>query len=585
MVLLRLLVVGLVALVIFDPQIALARDLEKQPTATGRGGAAATVDLLGTRAAIETLEEGGNAVDAVVAAAAVLGVTEPYSCGIGGGGFMTIRTPEGEVTTIDSREESPAAMVPDSFFETGAALTFEAARWSGLSAGVPGTVAGWERALRRYGTQSLARTLRPGIEVARAGFTVDQTFVDQTTPALDYFDDIPSTAELYVDEDGTAPDVGDTIRNRDLARTYRMIAREGPRAFYRGELAEAIVDAVTAPPVGPEANHPWRPGLMTEQDLRSYEALRREPTHMTYRGLDVWGMGPPSSGGSTVGETLNILEGYSDLAKDRTRALHLFLESSRFAFADRNAYVADPEFFDVPLAGLLSDGFAGERRALIDEAKAATSPVPAGDPYDDEGSPGRGEATVSHPRQSTTHLVVSDSHGTVVSYTFTIESTGGNGIVVPGYGFLLNNELTDFNFDSPTHPNRAEGGKRPRSSMSPTIVTRRGEPVFAVGSPGGSTIIPTVAQVLLERLDLGASLPQAIARPRAAQRNTATTTAEPGFINSPEGEALEDDYGHSFTPMAEIGAVTGLEFLSGGRVLAAAEPVRRGGGSAAVVRP
>ena len=324
---------------------------------------------------------------------------------------------------------------------------------------------------------------------------------------------------------------------------------------------------------------------MTAQDLRSYEALRREPTHMTYRGLDVWGMGPPSSGGSTVGETLNILEGYSDLAKDRTRALHLFLESSRFAFADRNAYVADPDFFDVPLAGLLSDDFAGERRALIDEAKAATSPVPAGNPYDDEGSPGRAEATVSHPRQSTTHLVVSDRHGTVVSYTFTIESTGGNGIVVPGYGFLLNNELTDFNFDSQNHPNSADGGKRPRSSMSPTIVTRHGEPILAVGSPGGSTIIPTVAQVLLERLDLGASLPEAIARPRAAQRNTATTTAEPAFINSPEGRALKHKYGHSWTEMAEIGAVTGLEFLSGGRVLAAAEPVRRGGGSAAVERP
>ena len=586
MVFLRLLVVVLVALVIFDPQIALARDMEKQPTATGRGGAAATVDLLGTRAAIETLEDGGNAVDAVVAAAAVLGVTEPYSCGIGGGGFMTIRTPDGKVTTIDSREESPAAMRPDSFFENGTALTFEPARWSGLSAGVPGTVAGWERALRRYGTQSLARTLRPGIEVAREGFTVDQTFVDQTTPAVPYFDDIPSTAELYLDEDGTPRDVGDTVRNRDLARTYRMIAREGPRAFYRGELAEAIVDAVTNPPVGPGANHTWRQGLMTEQDLRNYEALRREPTHMTYRGLDVWGMGPPSSGGSTVGETLNILEGYSDLAKDRTRALHLFLESSRFAFADRNAYVADPDFFDVPLAGLLSDGFAGERRALIDEAKAATSPVVPGNPYDDEGSPGRAEATVSHPRQSTTHLVVSDRHGTVVSYTFTIESTGGNGIVVPGYGFLLNNELTDFNYDSQTpHPNRADANKRPRSSMSPTIVTRRGEPILAVGSPGGSTIIPTVAQVLLERLDLGASLPEAIARPRAAQRNTVTTTAEPAFINSPEGRALKDKYGHSWTEMAEIGAVTGLEFLSGGRVLAAAEPVRRGGGSAAVVRP
>ena len=587
MVLLRLLLVALVALVIFDPQVALAREIEKQPTATGRGGAAATVDVLGTQAAIETLDGGGNAVDAAVAAAAVLGVTEPYSCGIGGGGFMTIRTPDGKVTTIDSREESPAAMQPGSFFdENGTALAFDPARWSGLSAGVPGTVAGWERALRRYGTQSLARTLRAGIEAARDGFTVDQTFVDQTTPALAYFDDVPSTAELYLDEDGSARDVGDTLRNPDLARTYRMIAREGPRAFYRGELAEAIVDAVAEPPVGPTADHVWRPGLMTEDDLRSYEALRREPTHMTYRGLDVWGMGPPSSGGSTVGETLNILEGYRDLATDRTRALHLFLEASRFAFADRNAYVADPDFFHVPLAGLLSDGFAGERRALIDPVKAAKkSPVPPGNPYDDQGSPGLAEATVSHPRQSTTHVVVSDRRGTVVSYTFTIESTGGNGIVVPGYGFLLNNELTDFNYDSPTHPNRAGGGKRPRSSMSPTIVTRRGEPVFAVGSPGGSTIIPTVAQVLLERLDLGASLPEAIARPRAAQRNTATTTAEPAFVNSAEGHALKNEYGHSWTEMTEIGAVTGLEFLPGGAVLAAAEPVRRGGGSAAVVRP
>ena len=582
--LLRLLLIVLVALVVFDPQIAFARDLEKQPTATGRGGGAATVDLLGTQAAIDTLRDGGNAVDAAVAAAAVLGVTEPYSCGIGGGGFMTIRTADGRVTTIDSREKAPASMEPDSFFENGAPLAFDAARWSGLSAGVPGTVAGWDRALSRYGTQSLARTLRAGIKVARQGFTVDQTFFSQTEPAVPWFDDVPSTEELYLDEDGTPRDVGDTIRNRDLARTYKMIAQDGPRAFYRGDLAEAIVDAVRDPQTYEDADHIWRPGLMTEQDLRDYDALRRDPTHMTYRGLDIWGMGPPSSGGSTVGETLNILEGYNDLARNRTRALHLFLEASRLAFADRNAYVADPDFFDVPLAGLLSDGFAGERRALIDPAKAATSPVAPGNPYDDEGGPGLAAADVSHPRQSTTHLVVSDRQGTVVSYTFTIESTGGNGIVVPGYGFLLNNELTDFNFDSTDHPNRAEGGKRPRSSMSPTIVTRNGQPVYAVGSPGGSTIIPTVAQVLLERLDLGASLPEAIARPRAAQRNTAATTAEPAFISSPEGQALAG-YGHSFTPMAEIGAVTGLEFLPGGRVLAAAEPVRRGGGSAAVVRP
>jgi gamma-glutamyltranspeptidase/glutathione hydrolase len=191
---------------------------------------------------------------------------------------------------------------------------------------------------------------------------------------------------------------------------------------------------------------------------------------------------------------------------------------------------------------------------------------------------------VSHPRQSTTHLVVSDSRGTVVSYTFTIESTGGNAIVVPGYGFLMNNELTDFNFDSQTHPNRSDGDKRPRSSMSPTIVTRSGQPFLAVGSPGGSTIPGTVLQILLERLDLGATLPQAIARPRVTNRNTTSSTAEPAFINSSEGQALRA-YGHSYTSTAEIGAATGIEFLGGGQALAAAEPVRRGGGSAAVVQP
>ena len=366
-----------------------------------------------------------------------------------------------------------------------------------------------------------------------------------------------------------------------------MIAREGPRAFYRGELAEAIVDAVAEPAGRRRApTTTWRPGLMTEQDLRSYEALRREPTHMTYRGLDVWGMGPPSSGGSTVGETLNILEGYSDLADGPdTRPAPLprvlALRVRRPQRLRRRPGLLRRAARRPALGRLRGRAPRADRPGEGgDEPRS-----PPGNPYDDEGSPGRAEATVSHPRQSTTHLVVSDRHGTVVSYTFTIESTGGNGIVVPGYGFLLNNELTDFNYDSRTHPNRADGGKRPRSSMSPTIVTRRGEPVFAVGSPGGSTIIPTVAQVLLERLDLGASLPEAIARPRAAQRNTATTTAEPAFINSPEGQALKDEYGHSWTEMAEIGAVTGLEFLPGGRVLAAAEPVRRGGGSAAVVRP
>jgi gamma-glutamyltranspeptidase/glutathione hydrolase len=560
---------------------------EKQPTATGRGGAAATVDLLATRAAVEALRGGANAIDAAVVAAAVLGVTEPFSCGIGGGGFMVIRTSDGKVTTIDHRERAPAAMRPDSFFEAGQPLAFNDARYSGLSVGVPGTVRGWEQALRRYGTMSLTEALRPAIQVARDGFVVDQTFAEQTQQNLDYFDDVPSTQALYLDSDGTPRDVGTVLRNPDLARTYERIAHLGAKGFYSGAVADAMVEAVQHPPVAADANHTWRPGLMTIRDVKAYVAPERAPTRVGYRGLDVYGMGPPSSGGSTVGEALNILEGFALGPADRTRALHLYLEASRFSFADRNAFLADPDYFDVPLTGLLSDGFAAERRALIDPQHAATSPVPPGDPWPyNAGGAGTARAAATVTRaETTTHLTVSDRAGNVVAYTFTIESTGGNGVVVPGWGFLLNNELTDFNFDSLTHPNRVEGGKRPRSSISPTIVLQDGRPLLALGSPGGSMIITTVLQLLVDRLDLGAALPQAIAAPRASQRNTTTTVAEPAFIGSPEGQALAAQYGHQFSTTSEIGAATGIELLADGRVLAAAEPVRRGGGSAMVEEP
>jgi gamma-glutamyltranspeptidase / glutathione hydrolase len=558
-------------------------DIAKVPTAVGAGGAAATVDTLATAAAVEALRKGANAVDAAVVAAGVLGVTEPYSCGIGGGGFMVIRTADGEVTTIDGRETAPQAMRPDSFWEGGAPLPFNDARFSGLSAGVPGTVETWDEALRRFGTMSLREALKPGIAVARNGFVVDQTFFDQTLANVDFFDDVPSTEEIYLDPDGTPRDVGTVLRNPDLARAYERMALKGANGFYRGALASAMVRAVTRPPIAADANHVWRPGVMTMRDVKRYEAPEREPTRIGYRGLDVYGMGPPSSGGSTVGEALNILEGFSLSAAERTRAFHLYLEASRFSFADRNAYLADSDFFDVPLEGLLSDGFAAERRALINPTQAATSPVPPGDPYPYDTA---GEASVTAVQsETTTHLTVADQWGNVVSYTFTIESTGGNGIVVPGWGFLLNNELTDFNFDSLTHPNRVEGGKRPRSSMSPTIVLDDGQPLLALGSPGGSTIITTVLQLLVDRLDLGATLPEAIAAPRATQRNTAATLAEAAFLSSPEGQELAAAYGHVLSLTGEIGAATGIEFLGGGRLLAAAEPERRGGGSAAVVRP
>ena len=540
----------------------------KQAVASGKGGAAATVDALGTQAAMDVLRAGGNAVDAAVAAAATLGVTEPYSCGIGGGGFMVVyRAADRRLFTIDGREESPASFPPDAFINpsTGTPIPFAEGQTSGLGVGVPGTVRTWEQALRRFGTRPLASLMQHGIRVAEQGFIVDQTFHDQTEGNRDRFDDFTTTREVFLTP-GTyqSPPVGSVFRNPQMAETYRTIAQQGPDAFYSGDIAAAIVQAVQNPPLVPGTTRNVRPGYMTAADLLSYRALVRDPASSGYRGLRHVGMGPPSSGATTVGEALNILEGYPLGTLGRPQALHLFLEASAYSFADRGQYLGDPDHVNVPVAGLLSDSFAAERRALIGPT-ASTKPVPPGDPTDNEGP-------------STTHLTVADKWGNVVSYTFTIESTGGSGIVAGDKGFLLNNELTDFNFTTGT-ANSPAGDKRPRSSMSPTIVVRNGRPEVAVGSPGGSTIITTVLQILVEHLDFGKSLPDAIATPRASQRNTASVSAEPAFLASPERVALEA-LGHRFTSGGEIGAATGIDFQPGGVMQAAAEPVRRGGGHA-----
>jgi gamma-glutamyltranspeptidase/glutathione hydrolase len=315
---------------------------------------------------------------------------------------------------------------------------------------------------------------------------------------------------------------------------------------------------------------------------------------VNYRGLDVYGMAPPSSGGSTVGEALNIMKNFH--FSDPVQAVHTYLEASRLAYADRNAYVGDPAYVDVPQEDLLSQEFADERRCLIDPAQAMPKPTAAGDveSYDGEcdTATARSGSTPSDTENvETTNLTVADRWGNVVEYTLTIEQTGGSGIVVPGRGFLLNNELTDFSavYD-PKDPNRIQPGKRPRSSMSPTILLQDGKPALALGSPGGSTIITTVLQTLFNRLERGMTLPEAIEAPRAAQRNTPTVTAEPAFI-AKYGELL-GTYGHKFTPSgdaftskAEIGAATGIEFGPGRLMTAVAEPTRRGGGSARVVQP
>jgi len=538
------------------------------------------------------LRSGGNAVDAAVAAAATLGVTEAYSAGIGGGGFMVVYLArQRRVMTIDGRETAPAGFREDSFIDpaTGQPIPFAERVTSGLGVGVPGTVATWQKALRQYGTRPLGKLLAPAIRVAERGFVVDQTFHDQTVANAARFAAFPATAELFL-PGGAAPPVGSVLRNPDLAGTYRLLARHGTFPFYRGRVAEAIASTVQDPPVDPASTLNVRPGLMTEADLAAYRALDRRPTRVRYRGHQVYGMGPPSSGGSTVGEALNILEGYDLGAESYTQALFHYLEATRLAFADRNRWVGDPDFVEVPLRGLLSQGFADERRCLIGET-ANVSPVPPGDPFPPfgPGCPAGGQAVAGPAeRPATTHLSVADRWGNVVSYTLTIEQTGGSGIVVPGYGFLLNNELTDFNpaplFAGVPDPNLPAPGKRPRSSMSPTIVFRDGRPVLAVGSPGGATIITTVLQILMEHLDRGRSLPEAIAAPRVSQRNGTLSDAEPAFLTSPEAAALQA-LGERFQSVPEIGAAAGIAFLGKGRLQAAAEPVRRGGGSALVVHP
>ncbi len=572
------------------PASSAPRATDKDPVAVGAGGAVATVDPEATRVGLEVLRRGGNAVDAAVAAAATLGVTEPYSAGIGGGGFFVYYdAATRRVHTIDGRETAPMAMQQNAFIDpaTGQPYRFFPERvTTGMSVGVPGTVMTWQRALDLWGSRDLASVLRPAAQVASRGFVVDETFRSQTADNAARFAQLAPTAELFL-PGGAPPRVGTIFKNPDLAQTYRLLAREGIDAFYEGEIAQDIVRTVQDPPRTTNATLPITPGVMTLSDIASYTAPLRAPTRVDYRGYEVYGMAPPSSGGSTVGEALNILEQFPLSQFSRTQTLHHYLEASALAFADRNRYVGDPDYVDVPLAELLSDAFAAERACLISSTSALPKPVAPGSPDGDyDATCGRaGVGPTGGSGMSTTHLTVADRWGNVVSYTLTIEQTGGSGIVVPDRGFILNNELTDFNAvpseGAAPDPNLIQGGKRPRSSMAPTIVLRDGEPVLAVGSPGGSTIITTVLQILVNRLDVGMTLPEAIAAPRASQRNTATVTAEPEFV-ARWGDQL-GALGHGFTMTPEIGAAAGVEFLADGRLVAAAEPVRRGGGDAGVV--
>ncbi|GAA2715694.1 gamma-glutamyltransferase [Actinoplanes palleronii] len=557
-------------------------------TASGYGGAIATVDATATAAGLEVLRRGGNAVDAAVAAAATLGVTEPFASGIGGGGFFVYYDARKQrVYTIDGRETGPATMTPTYFVNpaTGLPYVFDEARVSGLSVGVPGTLATWESAAKQWGTRPLGSALSTAAEVADRGYTVDGEFRRQVTENAAAFGQFDASKALYL-PGGAPPAIGTTIKNPDLAATYRQIARQGTGAFYRGAIGRDLLRTVAQPAVSSSPTSPWaypiRPGVLTARDLAAYQVRHPAPTRSDFKGLSVYGMSTPSSGGTAVGEALNILEASPLDSATTVDKLHYYLEASALSFADRGRYVGAYTAPSV-LKDLISDRWAKGRACAIDPKKALAKPVAPG--------PGCTPATAAAAPDngmSTTNLTVADKWGNVVEYTLTLEQFGGNGMVVPGRGFMLNNELTDFNFTgtqgTAPDPNLPGPGKRPRSSMSPTIVLKDGKPFLATGAPGGSTIITTVLQILVNRLELGMTLPQAVAAPRAAQRNTAGIQAEPAFHTTygPELTAR----GHVFAADApEIGAATAIEFTRHGGQLAVAEPVRRGSGSAAVVHP
>ncbi len=563
--------------------------LPKVAVMRGAGGAVASVDRDASQIGIDVLRRGGTAADAAVATAAALGVTEPYSAGIGGGGFFVYYDAKARrVSTIDGRETAPQTFTERTFVDpaTGVAYPFSTVVSSGLSIGTPGTPATWDVAARRWGKRSLSDLLAPAQRLAERGFVVDQTFYDQTASNAARFATFPETAKVFL-PGGAVPAVGSTFRNPDMAKAYALLREQGVRAVYDGALGQAIVKEAQNPTT--VSGGSVLKGRLTAADLRAYRANVKAPVHSTYRGLDVYGMPTPSSGGIAVAEILNLLESYDERTgtslKDvsNTEYLHRFSEASATAFADRNRWVGDVP--GVPTAELVSQAFADERACLFSTTRAQPRPIPFGSPDGSYAGCPAGTARQGEPREglSTTHLTAADKWGNVASYTLTIEQTGGSGITVPGYGLLLNNELTDFNFvplaATVPDPNLPGPGKRPRSSMSPTVILRDGAPWLGVGSPGGATIITSVAQTITEYVDRDLALVDAIAAPRLSSRN-GTEQAEPTLTESAALQAL----GHVIAPTPEIGAVTAIRLLGRGQFEAAAETTRRGGGSAMVAR-
>ena len=503
-----------------------------RPPVSGTLGVVATENEQAARVGRTVLEDGGNAVDAAVSTVFAMGVSRPQSCGIGGGGFMVYRSHTGTIAALDFRETAPAAFTPETLQGSGLHKTFT----GHLTVGVPGVVQGMAGALRRFGTISLARAVAPAESMAREGITVTPALESAMTQNASRLKLFPAAAQQYLLNGEDPYQAGSLLRQPDMAKSLSLIAEEGPKAFYRGRIARLIVADMRHTRKDPIAGDA---ALMESSDLDGYRAKWREPLLGSFRGRGIVAMPPPTSGGIAVLEMLNILEGFdlNTMGQSSADALHLIAEAQKLAWQDRNTYVGDPDFVDVPTDTLISKGYAAERRALIDMAHAGSY------------GPGLGP----YPPGSTTHMSFIDRDGNAVAVTCTIEQEFGSAVVAPGTGFLLNNEMTDFG--APGTANEARAFKRPRSSMSPTIATENGRPIDVTGGAGGSRIIMGTFFSLLNRIEYGLDLAQAVDAERidAQQEPAGPILIEDARI----GSGVIDDLlarGHTFASEGEYAA-------------------------------
>ncbi|MEO2198796.1 MAG: gamma-glutamyltransferase [bacterium] len=517
-------------------------------------------DALASRVGDQVLRDGGNAVDAAVATAFALAVTYPTAGNIGGGGFLVYRPAVGDAVAYDFRETAPASATPTMFMR-GGEYDRRVHHNSHLAVGVPGTVAGLHQAWSEHGSLSWERLVEPAMTLAREGFVVRDSLARSLAAVLPRMADYPASVAQFSNQ-GQPYRVGETLRQPDLARTLSRIALQGPAGFYTGETAELLAAEMAA-----------NGGIMTQADLAAYRAVRRAPMTGTYRGYDIISMPPVSSGGPALIQMLNVLEGYDLAASGSGSAAttHLIIEAMRRAFADRAQNLGDPAFnANMPIDRLISKDYAAELRLTIDADRASVS------------SPD----SFSWPVESeeTTHLSVVDAARNAVSLTYTLEQGYGSKITVPGAGFLLNNEMGDFNAAPGlttqtgligTGPNLAEPGKRMLSSMTPTIVAREGQLVMVTGSPGGRTIINTVLMTILNVVDFGMNIQEAVDAPRLHHQWLPDQTRYERWGFSPDTLALLGQRGHRMTEIGVQGAVSAILYNAEEDILEAAEDRRR----------